>query len=179
MGIEETKKSSLLSHLDKDKVTEAELTEAFCRDIDSFSFDFNTDTGKPPKCENIPRSPGVCAVVYDSSTCSGGWKLILNEGAVSFTNFLFSGWWKYRNDIDLIGVRAGCSLMAYSSTGYSGQRERFKAEANDIWYDLSEYAAYAHLDEDIESVSCTCNKEQYRKEAASSDAFFLDSIIYD
>ena len=47
------------------------------------------------------------------------------------------------------------------------------------WYDLSEYAAYAHLDEDIESVSCTCNKVQYRKEAASSDAFLLGSIIYD
>lgn len=37
-----------------------------------------------------------------------------------------------RNDADLIGVRAGCTLTAFSSTGFSGKREAFKTEANDV-----------------------------------------------
>jgi len=159
--IEESKTNSLLSKLDKDKATEEELTEAFCRDIDAYSFDFNTDTGKPPRCEDVPRTPGVCGVIHDSADCSGGWKLIITEGSISFP--YFSGYWKYRNDADLIGVRAGCTLTAFSSTGFSGKREAFKTEANDVWWVLSEYSAYRHMDEDIESIQCICNKGKSSK----------------
>lgn len=39
----------------RNKATADELKEAFCRDIDAFSFDLNIDDGKPEKCEPVPR----------------------------------------------------------------------------------------------------------------------------
>jgi len=152
--IEESVGSSLLSQIDKERATAAEMKEAFCRDVDSFSFDFNVDDGKPPKCEAIPRN--VCGVLYDSSSCSGGWKLYINEGQISFP--YFSSYWKYRNDADLVGVKAGCTLTAFSDTGYSGKRGTFRADAHDQWWVLEDYADFAHLENDIESVQCVCRK---------------------
>ena len=37
-----------------------------------------------------------------------------------------------RNDIELIGVKAGCTLTAFSNTGFSNQRGTFRADANDL-----------------------------------------------
>jgi len=152
--IEESIGSSLLSQIDRSKATEAQLREAYCRDVDAFSFDFNIDDGKPTKCSPVPRSS--CGVVYDSGSCNGGWNLKISEGEISFP--YFSSYWKYRNDIDLIGVRAGCTLTAFSDTGYSGKRGTFRAEANDRWWVLKEYAEFLHLHEDIESIQCVCRR---------------------
>merc|ERR1711973_41359 len=104
--------------------SEAELKEAYCRDIDAFSFDFNVDDGKPPKCDPVPRT--ACGVVYDSGSCNGGWKLIISEGEISFP--YFSSYWKYRND--------------------SGKRGTFRADATDQWWVLEEHAEFVHLDQD-------------------------------
>lgn len=150
--IDESIGSSLLSQVDSAKATEAELREAYCRDVDSFSFDFNVDDGKPPRCDSVPRT--ACGVVHDSGSCNGGWRLIITTGEISFP--YFSSYWKYRNDIDLIGVKAGCTLTAFSSTGFSGQRGTFRADANDRWWRLNEYAEFLHLHEDIESIQCVC-----------------------
>ena len=154
--IEESLSNSLLTKLDKDKATENDLTEAFCRDVDSFNFDMNTEDAslKPSNCEKIPEE--ACGVAYDSSTCSGGWGIVLDEGGISFP--YFSSYWKYRNDIDVLGVRAGCFITAFSSTGFTGKSETFKAEFTDQWIVLSEYPKYKHLFEDIESLVCMCMK---------------------
>jgi len=151
---EESLQSSLLSQIDKNHATEAQLKEAYCRDIDAFSFDFNVDDGKPPKCDPVPRT--ACGVVYDSGSCGGGWKLIITQGEITFP--YFSSYWKYRNDIDLIGVRAGCTLTGFSDTNYSGKRGTFRADATDRWWVLAEWAEYSHLDQDIESIQCVCRK---------------------
>ena len=152
--IEESLGTSLLTKLDQDQATANDLKEAFCRDVDAFSFDMNIDDSKPPNCDPVPRT--ACGVVYDSSSCSGGWRLIISEGAISFP--YFSSYWKYRNDIDLIGVKAGCTLTAFSSTGFSGQRGTLRADARDQWWVLAEHAEFSHLDSDIESLQCVCRR---------------------
>lgn len=152
--IEESLGSSLLSQIDRDRATSAQLTEAYCRDVDAFSFDFNVFDGKPPRCDPIPRT--ACGVVYDEHDCVGSWKLIITEGEISFP--YFSSYYKYRNDIELIGVKAGCTLTAFSNTGFTNSRGTFRADANDFWWNLSEYAEFQHLDEDIESIQCICRK---------------------
>ena len=80
-----------------------DLREAFCRDIDAYSFEFNKNQvapvappvappvvqvrpggpggprdEKPAKCDVLPQT--ACAVAYDSGTCSGGWKLVIPIG---------------------------------------------------------------------------------------------------
>lgn len=152
--IEQSLGTSLLSHIDRNRATEAQLKEAYCRDIDAFSFDFNVDDGKPPRCDPVPRT--ACGVVYDSGSCSGGFKLIISEGEITFP--YFSSYWKYRNDIDLIGVKAGCTLTGFSDTNYSGKRGTFRADATDRWWVLKEYAEFVHLDQDIESIQCVCRR---------------------
>lgn len=151
--IEESMGSSLLSQIDRDRASAAELKEAYCRDVDAFSFDLNMDDGRPPTCEPVPRT--ACGVVYDEPDCRG-WKLIITEGEVSFG--FFSSYHKYRNDIELIGVKAGCTLTAFSNTGYTNQRGTFRADAGDFWWKLVDYAEFQHLDEDIESIQCVCRK---------------------
>ena len=32
---------------------------------------------KPARCENVPTT--ACAVAYDSSTCNGGWRLVIPQ----------------------------------------------------------------------------------------------------
>ena len=58
--------------------------QAFCRDIDAYSFEFSPPDvspvvavpgpgyrdEKPARCDVVPQS--ACAVAYDSGTCSGG-----------------------------------------------------------------------------------------------------------
>jgi len=151
--IDESLKTSLLSKIDSNKATADEMREAFCRDIDAYSFDLNEYDGKPPGCESIKDKP-ICAVMYDSGDCSGGWTLYVDMGHISFP--YFSSYWKYRNDVDLVGVRAGCTFTGYSSTGFSGKRETIVAGDNDVWIELKEHSTYRHLHEDIESVSCNC-----------------------
>ena len=161
--VEESLSNSLLTKLDKDKATEDDITEAFCRDVDSFNFDMNTYDGKkdpslldgkPSNCEEIPEV--ACGVAYDSSSCSGGWAIYLEEGGISFP--YFSSYWKYRNDIDLLGVRGGCELIAFSDTEFSGRNETFLAEYIDQWWVLSEHPEFSHLDENIESIFCICDE---------------------
>jgi len=153
---EQALNSSLLAQIDTQVATANEMKEAFCRDVDAFSLNFDVDPERPPKCQPVPQN--ACGIVYDSSSCNGGWKLIITQGQISFP--YFSSYWKYRNDIDLIGVQAGCTLTAFSNTNYQGQKGTFKApDSSEFWWDLSEYAEFQHLDQDIESMQCVCTRE--------------------
>ena len=88
---QESLENSLLSYMGE-SANEADLREAFCRDIDAYSFEFDKNQlapvvsggpggprdEKPAKCDVVPQT--ACAVGYDSSTCSGGWKLVIPVG---------------------------------------------------------------------------------------------------
>ena len=149
---EESLATSLLSKIDTKKASEQELREAFCRDVDAYSFDFNTDNGKPTLCKEVPEN--ACALVYDSHDCSGGWSLVIAEGQISFP--YFSSYWKYRNDIDTVGVRVGCVFTGYSGTDFYGNKIVLRGEPRSSWYVLEEHAQYQHMENDIESIKCQC-----------------------
>ena len=76
---QESLATSLLSRLDGNRNSEAELTEAFCRDVDSFSFEFERQEAPPsgaaPQRPQAPRSnsnkPPLCAEVSANDT---SWK---------------------------------------------------------------------------------------------------------
>jgi len=168
---QESLATSLLSRLDGNRNSEAELTEAFCRDVDSFSFEFERqeappsgaaprrpqaprrNSNKPPLCAEVPRS--ACAVAYDSGDCDGGWLLPIAEGEQRFK--FFSSFYTYRNDIDTVGVRAGCALTAFEDSSFNGDQVTIRADAGgDRWVVLADTPGYEHMHEQIESVKCVC-----------------------
>jgi len=172
--------NSLLKQIDPSKATADELREAFCRDVYAFSFEFqpaspsqtvslppphrtsnetSTTYGehdeRPDKgyCQKIPQ--GVCAVAYDSSTCKDdGWKLMLPEGQIQFR--FWSSKFKYRNDMDLIAVRDGCTFTGFSDSEFNGNSGVVTAKGWDRWVVFGSSSQYRHLEEDIESVICRC-----------------------
>jgi len=156
----ETLANSLLSEIDAKKATPEEIKEAFCRDIDSFSFEMEPkkaeliDERPSPMCDHVPRS--ACALAYDSAKCSGGWKLVIPEGNIRFR--WFSSTWKYRNDMDTVGVRPGCTLFLYTDSDFTGHKVRIDSYPdNERWIVLGENPGYSHMDEDVEAVQCYCN----------------------
>jgi len=167
---QESLATSLLSKLDGKTTSEAELTEAFCRDVDSFSFEFERQesppravvssrpqsprisSNKPPLCAEVPRS--ACAVAYDSGDCDGGWLLPIAEGEQRFK--FFSSFYTYRNDIDTVGVRAGCVLTAFEDSSFNGDQVTIRADSGDRWVVLAQTPGYEHMHEEIESVKCVC-----------------------
>ena len=131
---------SILRYIEAKKASRKDLEEAFCRDIDAFSevFEVNSNSGKPISCNNVP--PTLCAVMYDSRTCSsGGWKLEVANGTQKRLLY-FSSDWKYRleivppfpflifkivefrNDADTIGVRHGCTFTGFTGSSFDGEQ---------------------------------------------------------
>jgi len=172
--MQETLSNSLLRQMDPKVASANDMKEAFCRDIDANSFDFErpltptagtarqglsslplAPVGKPPQCQDVPLS--ACAVAYDSHDCTGGWRLVIPQGGLRFR--WFTSYWTYRNDIDTIGVRAGCSLTAFTDSSYNGDRVLIPAtQGYDRWVVLAEEAGFMHMNEDIESVQCVCRQ---------------------
>jgi len=170
---QETLQKSLLSYMG-DNPSQNDLKEAFCRDIDAYSFEFEPQNPvvpvagggnvvargghggyrdeKPAKCDVVPQS--ACALAYDSSKCDGGWKLVIPIGELRFR--WFTSYWSYRNDMDTVGVRAGCTLTAYSDSSFNGDRIDIKADGYDRWVVFADHAEYKHMDSDIESLRCVC-----------------------
>jgi len=184
---EETLQRSLLSYMGNTS-SENDLREAFCRDIDAYSFEFQQQPQvlqpappqvvvpsptlqpspppapvpiyghgqwrdeKPEKCDVVPQS--ACALAYDSDDCDGGWKLVIPIGELRFR--MFTSWYMYRNDMDTVGIRAGCTLTAYSDSDFSGNRIDITAENQDRWVVFGEHAEYLHMASDIESLRCVC-----------------------
>jgi len=146
--------NSLLTNIDPTNVTSDELKEAFCRDIDAYSLEFQEKKDERPSqlCDLVPET--ACAMLYDSGTCSGGWKYVLPEGQLRFR--YFSSYWKYRNDMDTVGVKAGCTFTGFSDSSFNGNSVVLRAEQWDKWVVFANHAQYANMDEDIESVRCSC-----------------------
>merc|ERR1712226_166812 len=110
-----------------------------------------------PSSQCIPVPAHLCAVGYDSATCrSSGWKLDIPEGRISFR--FWSSWWSYRNDMDTVGVRDGCTFIGYSNDEFNGNMITIRAQGSDMWVVFERVSQYAHMAEDIEAVSCHCNR---------------------
>jgi len=175
---EEVLSRSLLKHIDEKTASEDDILEAYCRDVDAYSFDLNDaqqqaqqqnnlalgapraqqtpmilDPDRPPACQPAPRS--ACAVVYDEKNCASSWKLIIPMGELRFK--WMSQYYAYRNDIETIGVKAGCTLTAFSDSSFNGERVSIPASNFDRWVVLGDDASYLHMNEDIESIQCTCS----------------------
>jgi len=164
--------NSLLTQIDPKKASAEELREAFCRDVDAFSFEFAQTPQQPASVAPVTRAPvvhderpdrgyckkvpiSVCAVAYDSSSCRSGWTLPIAEGQLQFR--FWSSYNKYRNDMDLIAVRAGCTFTGFSDSEFNGNSGVVAAtQGYDRWVVFQRSPQYRHLDEDIESVQCFC-----------------------
>merc|ERR1719318_1704600 len=153
----ESLSNSLLTQINGGNVTDSELKEAFCRDIDAFSFEFqaiNESTAVPyPTCSQVPES--ACAVAYDKHDCIGGWKLVIPQGQLRFR--WFTSYWKYRNDMETVGVKAGCSLQLYSDSSYNHYTVGVEARTSDRWVVLADTEGFQHMKNDVESLQCFCH----------------------
>ena len=103
---------------------------------------------RPSKsCSTVPRS--ACAIAYDSHDCTGGWKLVVPQGQLRFR--WFTSYWSYRfiskqkeefkddenfcrNDMDTVGIRAGCTLILYSDSSFNGDSVRIDSYATNDRY---------------------------------------------
>ena len=104
------------------------------------------------KCTPVPQT--LCAQVYDDGGCEG-WKLDIQE-----VDTLFK-WWNpamfwYRNDIEQVSVRAGCTFTGYEDSSLHGRSMVVRAVNKDRHVELASDAEYMGMDEKIQSVTCTC-----------------------
>jgi len=180
-SMQESLQNSLISQMAGHASSEGDLQEAFCRDVDAYSMDIeptappaparpqqtvvvpgrtvvvagpdSRGANKPQECDNVPTT--ACAVAYDSHDCDGGWRLVIPVGQMRFR--WFTSTYGYRNDIDLIGLRAGCTFTGYSDSSFNGQRMTMRAQQGfDRWEVLADSPEFMHMDEDIESLTCHC-----------------------
>jgi len=152
----ESLSNSLLTQIAKNNASDSDLKEAFCRDIDAFSFEFQpineTESIPYPKCSKVPDS--ACAVAYDKHDCDGGWKLVIPQGQLRFR--WFTSYWKYRNDMETVGVHAGCSLQLFSDSSFNHYTVGIEARLVDRWEVLGDTQSYQHMKNDVESLTCFC-----------------------
>jgi len=157
--IEEALENSLLSFLplNSTELTEDVLEEAFCRDVESYSEVFQVDVDdlhhRPSHCPVIADSH--CAVLYDSGSCSGGWRLPVAPGAQRRLLY-WSADYKYRNDADLVGVRNGCTFTGFSGDNFDGDSFVLTAGAHDRWVLFAESPRFSRFHESILSFQCNC-----------------------
>jgi len=104
-------------------------------------------------CGSVPRT--ACAVVYDDGDC-GGWALEIAEGRIRFPIYHPTYYW-YRNDIESVSVRAGCTFTGFEDSDYNGESATIVAGNRDRHVTLDDEDEYEDLDEDIESIICRCN----------------------
>ena len=100
--------------------------------------------------------------------------MIIPEGQVRFR--WFTSYWTYRNDMDTVGVRAGCTLFLFTDSDFTGDKVRIDGNGrrraflytfltlyyvaypdNDRWVVLGDHASYRHMNEDVEAVKCHCD----------------------
>eukprot|EP00091_Calanus_sinicus_P012506 TRINITY_DN2812_c0_g1_i2.p1 TRINITY_DN2812_c0_g1~~TRINITY_DN2812_c0_g1_i2.p1 ORF type:complete len:135 (-),score=37.73 TRINITY_DN2812_c0_g1_i2:103-507(-) len=113
------------------------------------------DPDKPAACEQIPAD--ACAGAYQTKGCSSGWKLDIPKGGeIGFK-------WKthyfaYKNRIELIGVRPGCSLTVFDKNNFTGDQVTITSDGEfNKYVSLADVPEYVHLNNQIESVKCVCN----------------------
>jgi len=157
--IEEALENSLLSFLplNSTELTEEVLEEAFCRDVESYSSVFQVELDdlhhRPSHCPAVEESH--CAVLYDSGSCSGGWRLPVEPGEERQLLY-WSSDYKYRNDADIVAVRNGCTFTGYMGEAFDGESFVLTAGATDRWVLFAESPRFSRFHESILSFQCSC-----------------------
>jgi len=183
---DETIDKSLLKHVDPKTASEDDILEAYCRDIDAYSFDLNQenfhmtqsrqpgqvyaapipvtttpkplyeDPDRPARCEQ--PAADVCAAGYQTKDCSSGWKLDITkeQGEIQFK--WGSHFYAYKNRIELIAVRPGCSLSVFEKKNFDGDSITIDGDGQFTkWVSLADDEQAKHLNNQIESLKCVCN----------------------
>merc|ERR1711962_1144368 len=101
-------------------------------------------------CVAVPNN--LCAMVYDDEDCEG-WKLDVPVGEMMFK------WWDptyfwYRNDIETVVVRAGCTFTGFDDSSLNGGSFTIRAGNSDRRVNLGDEDEYEDYDEKIQSLSC-------------------------
>merc|ERR1712002_202485 len=104
------------------------------------------------KCVPVPSN--LCARAYDDGGCRG-WELDIPVGEQMLK------WWDpvwswYRNDIEQVSVRAGCTFTGFDDSSYNGRSFTIRAGNSDRHVDLSDDDDFEDFDEAIQSYSCVC-----------------------
>merc|ERR1719295_1702473 len=175
---DETIDKSLLKHMDVNTASEDDLLEAYCRDIDAYSFDLNQaqygiqqkkkvftppppttpkppypDPDRPPQCEQ--PSLDICGAGYQTKDCSEGWKLNFNVGE-EYRFKWATPHYAYKNKIELVAVRPKCTLTVWDKNDFSGETITIKAEGEfNKWVNLAD-PEYQKFNRQIKSVKCIC-----------------------
>lgn len=120
-----------------------------------------------PDCK--PIKDDSCAIVYDDEDCEeGDWEPLsikadgqpvsfsTNPLKVNPVQLLKNR--KYKDDIESLVVRKGCTLTAYKESDCTGAQFNFKASKDeDLVYEELEDSDADEFDEKIECLKCTCN----------------------
>lgn len=70
--------------------------------------------------------------------------------------YFFVVWFKFvmsRNDMESVGVKAGCSLTLYTEGHYGGERA---TAAGPLWLVLEESPQFAIIHNNVASIKCLC-----------------------
>merc|ERR1711935_107931 len=118
----------------------------------------------PDDCDDVKKEiswkPRECAMVFDEDDCSGdddGLKIETGSTTFSTLGFLKNTDHKassdYKDDIEGIIVRRGCTLTVYKESDCKGGHEDYKGGASEdgVFDDLDD-----EFDEKIECVKCSC-----------------------
>jgi len=109
--------------------------------------------------------PQPCAMLFDSTSCTGGWKLELPDGKTkTFTGLFLSANWFMRDDLDTVGVKAGCSLHLWTRLDFDGAYTVVTAGFKDRWIILQEQEEFRRFHENVESVACSCGPAQRERD---------------
>jgi len=101
-------------------------------------------------CPNV--SSDLCAIVYEKEDCEGDWGKEIKPSTKTY----FRIWSKYRNDIESVSVRKGCTLTGYDDE-YEGDFIVIKADSiKDRKLNLGDETEFEGLKNDIESLKCIC-----------------------
>merc|ERR1711874_22489 len=103
-------------------------------------------------CTDVPNH--LRAQGFDDDDC-GGWKLEVPVGEMKFK------WWHpvnffYRNDIESISVRAGCTFTGFDDSSLNGGSFTILAGNSDRHVTLADEDEFEDYDEKIQSLSCHC-----------------------
>jgi len=107
-------------------------------------------------CVEVPAN--LCAIVYDESNC-GGWKLEIPKAARGKSTRMDWPWYAsfwYRNDIESISVRKGCTFTGWDDHGFDGKSISIAAGGRSDKRINTKEDEYDDLHEDIESLECRC-----------------------
>jgi hypothetical protein len=110
------------------------------------------DIFKSAKCDPIPANTNTCAIVYDDQDCAkGDWTPVkISPGqSISFSILTrnplkaLKNLFNYKNDIESLVVRKGCTLEVFKDSDYSGGKYTFVAPPNAdlIWRELEDSVA--------------------------------------